>query len=343
MKLIVTMGIRRLPSQPRPLQDLYREHLEESVLAEELGFDNVWASEHHFSPDAWNPSPLTFLTAVAARTTRVRVGTYVLLLPFHNPIRVAEDIAVLDNISNGRVDLPVGVGSAAEEFRTFGVPFNERLGRTFEALRIIERCFSGEEFTHKGKYYGFPHVRMTTPPVQKPGPPIWVASMGDQSVGWTARRGYHLAAGAGRGHARYEELLVQHGHDRSTRQVASIPIRVHLAETREQAWDEAEAGLHQVLNFYGTRVDPQSATSAAGVLDRLPPVGEFRNVPGIGHRGTPFLVGTPAEVGRALASYRDKRLTHLSLNFHHPGMETSAVRRSMEMFARELMPSVKTW
>jgi alkanesulfonate monooxygenase SsuD/methylene tetrahydromethanopterin reductase-like flavin-dependent oxidoreductase (luciferase family) len=343
MQLVVTMGIRQLPSQPRPLQDLYREHLEESVLAEQLGFDNVWASEHHFSPDAWNPSPITFLTAVAARTARIRVGTYVLLLPLHNPVRVAEDIAVLDNISNGRVDLPVGVGSAAEEFRTFGIPFNERLGRTFEGLRIIERCFAGEEFSHKGKYYDFANVRMTTTPVQKPGPPIWVAAMGDQSVAWTARRGYHLAAGAGRGHARYEELLAQSGHDRSTRQVASIPIRVHLAETRGQAWDEAEAGLHQVLNFYGTRVDPQSATSATGVLDRLPPPGEFRNVPGIGHRGTPFVVGTPEEVGPALASYRDKRLTHLSLNFHHPGMATSAVRRSMEMFARELMPSVKTW
>ena len=139
MRLIVTMGIRNLPSHPRPLQDLYRDHLEEAVLAEELGFDNVWASEHHFSEDAWNPSPITFLAAVAARTERVRIGTYVLLLPFHNPVRVAEDIAVLDNISGGRVDLPVGVGSAVEEFRTFGIPFNERLGRTFEALRIIER------------------------------------------------------------------------------------------------------------------------------------------------------------------------------------------------------------
>jgi alkanesulfonate monooxygenase SsuD/methylene tetrahydromethanopterin reductase-like flavin-dependent oxidoreductase (luciferase family) len=343
MRLIVTMGIRRLPSQTKPLHELYREHLDEAVLAEELGFDNVWASEHHFSPDAWNPAPITFLAAVAARTTRVRVGTYVLLLPLHNPVRVAEDIAVLDNISCGRVDLPVGVGSAAEEFRTFGIPFNERLGRTFEALRIIERCFAGEEFTHNGKYYAFPNVRMTTTPVQQPGPPIWVASMGDQSVARTARRGYHLAAGAGRGHARYEELLREFGHDPSTRQVASIPIRVHLAATREQAWDEAEAGLHQVLHFYATRVDPQSATSAAGSLDGLPPIGEFRKVPGIGHRGTPFLVGTPDEVGRTLATYRDKRLTHLSLNFHHPGMETGAVRRSMEMFARDLMPSVKTW
>jgi alkanesulfonate monooxygenase SsuD/methylene tetrahydromethanopterin reductase-like flavin-dependent oxidoreductase (luciferase family) len=236
-------------------------HLEEAVLAEELGFDNVWASEHHFAKDAWNPSPITFLAAVAARTERVRIGTYVLLLPFHNPVRVAEDIAVLDNISGGRVDLPVGVGSAAEEFRTFGIPFNERLGRTFEALRIIERCFAGEEFSHKGKYYEFAHVRMTTTPVQNPGPPIWVASMDDQSVAWTARRGYHLAAGAGRGHARYEALLRQFGHDRSRCQVASIPIRVHFAETREKAWDKAEAGLHQVLYFYRIRVDLQSATS----------------------------------------------------------------------------------
>src|SRR6516164_1815450 len=343
MRIVVTMGIRQLLSKPRPLQELYGEHLEEAVLAEELGFDNVWASEHHFSEDAWNPSPITFLAAVAARTERVRIGTYVLLLPFHNPVRVAEDIAVLDNISRGRVDLPVGVGSAAEEFRTFGIPFNERLGRTFEALRIIERCFAGETFSHKGKYYDFPDVRMTTTPVQKPGPPIWVASMGDQSVAWTARRGYHLAAGAGRGHARYEELLHQFGHDRSMRQVASIPIRVHLAATREQAWDEAEPGLHQVLHFYRTRVDLQSATSAAGVLNELPPVGAFRDVPGIGHRGSSFVVGTPEEVGRALEVYRDKRLTHLSLNFHQPGMDTATVRRSMRMFAKELMPAVKGW
>src|SRR6516165_3015924 len=282
MQLVVTMGIRQLPSHPRPLQELYREFLEEAVLAEQLGFDNVWASEHHFAEDAWNPSPITFLAAVAARTERVRVGTYVLLLPFHNPVRVAEDIAVLDNISGGRVDLPVGVGSAAEEFRTFGIPFNERLGRTFEALRIIERCFAGEEFSYKGKYYDFPNVRMTTTPVQKPGPPIWVASMGDQSVAWTARRGYHLAAGAGRGHAKYEELLRQFGHDGSKCQVASIPVRVHLAETREKAWDEAEAGLHQVLQL----LSKQGRPSIGDLRDRRArPAAADRRVPQrAGHR-----------------------------------------------------------
>src|SRR5215469_5103738 len=121
MRIVFTSGIRNLPERPLRLADLYRDHLEEAVLAEELGFDCVWASEHHFSPDAWNPAPFPFLAAVAARTEQVRVGTYVLLLPLHNPLRVAEDVAVLDNLSGGRVDLPVGVGSAPEEFAAFGI------------------------------------------------------------------------------------------------------------------------------------------------------------------------------------------------------------------------------
>src|SRR5262249_58433278 len=136
----------------------------------------------------------------------------------------------------------------------FGVAFGERLGRMFEGLTVIERCFTGERFSHQGKYYDFPDVHMTTPTVQQPGPPIWVASMGEQSVKRTARRGYHLAAGAGRGHAKYEELPAQYGHDRSQRQVASVPIRVHLPETRAQAWGEPAARLHPAPNFYGRRV-----------------------------------------------------------------------------------------
>ena len=174
MKLVFTSGIRTLPGSPASLAQLYRDHLDEAVLAEELGFDCVWVSEHHFSPDAWNPSPFAFLGAVAALTTRVRIGTYVLLLPLHNPVRVAEDVAVLDNLSRGRVDLGVGIGSSPAEFRSFGIPLENRLGRTFEALRIIERCFAGEAFSHHGKYYDFVDVHLTTPPVQQPRPPIQI-------------------------------------------------------------------------------------------------------------------------------------------------------------------------
>jgi alkanesulfonate monooxygenase SsuD/methylene tetrahydromethanopterin reductase-like flavin-dependent oxidoreductase (luciferase family) len=344
MRLIFTCGIRNLPGRPLPLQQLYRDHLDEAVLAEEFGFDAVWASEHHFSPDAWNPSAAVFLAAVAARTSRVRVGPYVLLLPLHNPVRVAEDFAVLDNISGGRADLAVGVGSARQEFDSLGIPWGERLGRTFEALTVIEKCFAGEPFSHAGRHYRFDDVAMTTTPVQPGGPPIWVASMGEQSVTRTARRGYHLAAGAGRGHAAYEGLLRQFGHDPATRQVASVPLRLHLAATRKQAWDEAEAGLHQVLYFYRTRgQDPKAGSSAAGPLETLPPVGQLRDLPDIGHGGQPFAIGTPDEVMRGLEPYRNRQLTHLALNFHQPGQDPASVRRSMQLFARELLPEIRRW
>ena len=342
MKLVHTAGIRTLPGKDYPLAQLYRDHLEEAVLAEELGFDCVWVSEHHFSPDCWNPSPFTFLAAVAARTSRVRLGTYVLLLPLHNPVRVAEDVAVLDNISGGRVDLGVGVGSSPEEFRTFGIPIENRLGRTFEALRIIERCFAGEEFSHHGKYYDFPNVHLTTRPVQRPLP-ILVAAMGEQSVDWTARRGYGMAAGAGRGHDRYLAALRANGHDPASVGNASVPLRVHVAETREQAWDEVEPGLHQVLHFYRTHGNPAAGSRGPGPLGALPPLGQFRDVPGIGHGGQPFAVGTPEEVLRALEPYRGIGLTHLSLNLHQPGQGSASVRRSMRLFAKELMPVVKAW
>lgn len=343
MKLVFTSGIRTLPGKGPALPQLYRDHLEEAVLAEEVGFDCVWASEHHFSPDCWNPSPFPFLAAVAARTARVRLGTYVLLLPLHNPIRVAEDAAVLDNLSGGRVDLGVGVGSSPEEFRTFGIPIENRLGRTFEALRIIEKCFAGEEFSHEGKYYNFPNVHLTTVPVQRPGPPILVAAMGEQSVAWTARRGYGQAAGAGRGHEQYLAALRQHGHDPAKLPIASVPIRVHVAESRERAWDEAEAGLHQVLYFYRTHGNPAAGSRGAEPLGALPPVGEFRHVPGIGHGGAPFAVGTPDDVMRALEWLRGKGLTHLSLNLHQPGQDSASVRRSLRFFARELLPTLKEW
>jgi alkanesulfonate monooxygenase SsuD/methylene tetrahydromethanopterin reductase-like flavin-dependent oxidoreductase (luciferase family) len=343
MKIVFTSGIRTLPGDGRKLVDLYRDHLEEAVLAEELGFDCVWASEHHFSPDAWNPSPFTFLAAVAARTERVRLGTYVLLLPLHNPVRVAEDVAVLDNISGGRVDLGVGVGSSPAECRTFGIPVENRLGRTFEALRIIERCFTGEKFSHEGKYYAFPDVHLTTIPVQRPGPPILVAAMGEQSVAWTARRGYGMAAGAGRGHDNYLAALRANGHDPASRPIASVPLRVHVAATREEAWDAVEAGLHQVLYFYRTHGNPAAGSRGAEPLGALPPVGQFRDVPDIGHGGQPFAVGTPDEVMRALEPYRGRQLTHLSLNLHQPGQDSQTVRRSMRLFTDHLMPALKAW
>ena len=140
------------------------------MLAEELGYDGIYFAEHHFCFCSGHSSPLTMLAEVAARTERARVGTAVISAPFHNPLRLAEDIASVDMISNGRFDIGIGVGSQWEEFQTFGIDPKERFGRTWEVIDIIERCLYSpveEVFDWKGRYYDFPGIRWIMQPVQE--------------------------------------------------------------------------------------------------------------------------------------------------------------------------------
>ena len=152
MKVGLTIGVRRLPQDARPMPELYRDCLETAVLAEELGWDQLWMPEHHAS-DLWAPSPLALLTAIAARTSQIRLGTYVVLLGLHHPLRMAEDIATVDLVSNGRFDFAVGGGGQQAECDLFGIPTAETFGRTYESLTIIERCFTEDHFSHHGKYF----------------------------------------------------------------------------------------------------------------------------------------------------------------------------------------------
>jgi alkanesulfonate monooxygenase SsuD/methylene tetrahydromethanopterin reductase-like flavin-dependent oxidoreductase (luciferase family) len=120
----------RNPSQwHQPITEVYDEHLQEAVLAEELGYDHVWTTEHHFYDDAWSPSLLPILSAIAQRTSRIRLGTFIIILPFHHPVRVAEDAATVDILSKGRLDLGVGQGYVVSEFESFGIPRSQRGGR----------------------------------------------------------------------------------------------------------------------------------------------------------------------------------------------------------------------
>ncbi len=132
----------------------------------------MWLSEHHFLEDGYLPSLLPIAAAAAARTKRLLIGTSVLLLPFHNALRVAEDAAVVDIISGGRFMLGVGLGYRLEEFRTFGVPVKERVARLEEGLEVIRRAWTQERVTFHGRYYHLDGVTVTPKPVQQPHPPI---------------------------------------------------------------------------------------------------------------------------------------------------------------------------
>jgi probable F420-dependent oxidoreductase len=180
---------RNPPQWRQPADRLYAETLDQIAWGENLGFDDVWLSEHHFIEDGYLPSILPVAAAVAARTKRIRIVSGVLLMPFHDPVRLAEDIAVVDIISGGRFELGVGVGFKHEEFDGFSVPFKERGARTNQSLEIIRRLLRGEAVTFKSEFFDFNNVKVTPEPIQKPHPPVWLGGFTPAALRRAARYG----------------------------------------------------------------------------------------------------------------------------------------------------------
>lgn len=168
------------PWDSRDHAQLYADTLELAALAEHAGFDSVWLAEHHGAEDGYIPSLLPFLAAVAGRTTRLEVGTAVMLAPFHDPLRLAEDAAVVDNISGGRLNLGLGLGWVADEYRMFGVETKGRGRRLVEVVEILRKAWTGERFTHRGRFYSLEDVAVTPRP--KRTPPIYLGAATDKAI-----------------------------------------------------------------------------------------------------------------------------------------------------------------
>lgn len=172
--------------------DLYARVLDQIEWLDQLGFDLVWFTEHHFVDDGYLPSFVPVAGAVAARTRRIVISTDITLLPFQHPLRLAEDLAVLDNLSNGRIELGVGMGYAPHEFHGFDIPRSRRVSLTEEAVEVLQLAFRGERFSYAGRRYRFNDVKVTPPPVQPGGPPLWMAAMGRPGAERAARYGLNL-------------------------------------------------------------------------------------------------------------------------------------------------------
>ena len=166
--------------------------LDQIVFAEELGFDSIWITEHHFVEDGYCPSPISVLAAIAARTRRVQLSTDILLLPLYHAVRLAEDVATINLISNGRMMLGLGMGYRDEEFAAFGTSRQERVGRTEEGIDVLRGAWGPEPFSYAGRYYQLHDVNVTPKPVQQPHPPLWLAAMSAPAARRAARYDLHL-------------------------------------------------------------------------------------------------------------------------------------------------------
>ena len=156
--------------------EAFEESFQQVEAAEQLGMDAVWLAEHHFSPDrSVLASPLVIASAIAARTSRIRIGLAVQVLPLTNPLRIAEEAATVDHISKGRFNFGIGRSGLTKYYEGYNVPYGESRGRFLEALSIILKAWDKEQFSHEGTYFSFHDVTVVPKPLQQPYPPIRVA------------------------------------------------------------------------------------------------------------------------------------------------------------------------
>ena len=180
------------PERRVPLETVFARALDRIEIMDRAGYDAVWLAEHHFSSFSVCPSVHLMGTMAAARTKRLRIGTGVSLAPFYHPLRLAEEVALLDVLSGGRVNWGAGRGFARVEFENFGVPPDESTSRFHEAVEIVLRAWSEERLSFEGQHFRFDGVEVLPKPLQRPHPPVWMAATSEGSIDWAAGQGFSI-------------------------------------------------------------------------------------------------------------------------------------------------------
>jgi probable F420-dependent oxidoreductase len=312
----------------------YREALDEVVRAEELGFDSVWMEEHHSVTNHYWPSPLPVLAGFATRTSRLTLGTDIIVAAFHHPVRLAEDVAMLDVISNGRLVLGIAIGYKPDEFALYGVDLEKRGARFEEQLAIMKGLWTRERVQFTGTYYTL-EGRLEPKPVQKPHPPVWIGGWGDI----TLRRAATLADNWIPGPTADLKRLLAGKHQFLERRRAAglaapaewpLTRDVIIADTDQRARELAEEHIMVAYRreYAGGWRHPFIDASIATDLDKL---AEDR-----------FIIGSPEQCVRRLRRFVEEYgMTHLICRMFFPGMPHAHIMRGLELLAREVMPAFR--
>jgi probable F420-dependent oxidoreductase len=344
VKIGVGLFTGQLPSgSSRTFATEYRETLELVRLAEDLGFDSAWVSEHHGSSDGYLPSLLPMLAAFAAVTERIELATGLMLTPFHDPLRLAEDAAVVDQISGGRLIVGLGLGWRAEEFRMFGVPMRERAARTVETIEVLRRAWSRSRFSFQGEIFRYDRVKVTPPPARPGGIPIHLGGHAERAV----RRAGQLAdgfiyipdTGADDEVRPALEHLAAGAHEagRDPDEIAFVWLQNAFVSAEPDALAAARSGIAHQIGAYQAWDDGQDTPEHDSLEPPPPTDAELRSS---------TIAGSPDEVssalGKILAPAADLRDVHLVVRLHYPGMDLATATNALEMFGREVLPALRS-
>jgi alkanesulfonate monooxygenase SsuD/methylene tetrahydromethanopterin reductase-like flavin-dependent oxidoreductase (luciferase family) len=312
-----------------------------AVELEELGYDSLQTVEHHFQPDGHQPSPLIALAAAAGVTERIGLMTNILLVPLYNPVKLAEDVAVLDQLSGGRVTLGVAPGYVPEEFHGLMVPYEERFKRFEECLDILQAAWTQETFTYDGSFYQVPETRLSPRPVQQdPHPPLWYGVSGPRLLRRAARR--HCVLTASPRHSESELAAHFATYDAHCSEFGWTPNErpimrgVFIAQTRERAREvAAPAVTHLFRELYGKH----SASGARALRNDHGEVVADNATVNFDTFKDRYIVGTPDDAIESVIRLRDEfGMTELSCWMQLPGISGEDAASSARLFAKEVMP-----
>jgi len=328
MKLSMFSVVDYYPDQGRTKGEFYSQVLDQIEYADDLGYDSFFVAEHHFTGYGVFPNPTIALSAAAMRTSRIKLGAAVVVLPFRNPIQVAEDYAMLDQLSNGRLVMGVGSGYLAFEFEGFGVEGRTKREAFDEGLDVVRKLWSGEKITYDGEFTQIKNTGINITPVTKGGPKVYVAALRMESVYHVGKNGDNmmvvpyamvdkvdeLAAPIAEYHKGYSES----GQDGAGEVIAAF--HTYVSETDESAQEEAESAFDLYVE---TRDYAKSQVYADIINSKV------------------CVFGSVDTAVDRLVQMHDLGLRHVSLLMNFGGLAPELVKKSMHLMATEVAPRVK--
>ena len=329
LRVGVVYDLRNPPASGIDNQQFYAEILDQAAWLDDLGMDLIWFTEHHFVDDGYLPSWIPVASAMAARTQNIRFSSDISILPLYQPVRLAEDLAVLDNLSGGRAEIGVGLGYVPQDFAGYGLSVSERVSRTDEALEILRHCFSGRRFSFSGKRYKAEDVIIKPDYVQPNGPPLWVAASSKAGALRAVRFDANLLP-----QGPYEttievwlEALKANGRDPDDYRIGIIKS-CFVTDDKERDWAAIRTAERFRMEYYAR------AFEAAG--RGAPPDQDKERI------SQNWVVGDVDHcVSELNAFIRQNRITDLVTWAVPPGLRTGAVEASLHRFATEVVPRLK--
>jgi alkanesulfonate monooxygenase SsuD/methylene tetrahydromethanopterin reductase-like flavin-dependent oxidoreductase (luciferase family) len=318
---------------------VYGHFLNQVASADELGYDVIQLNEHHFSEDGYMPSPVVMASAVAARTSQIRIRLAVVILPLKHPVQLAEDLAIVDNVSNGRLELLVGAGYRAEEYAGYGIAFDDRGKRMEEALVLIRRCWTEDGFDFEGNYWDVQNVIVQPKPAQSPHPALVV---GGSSLG-AARRAARVADGFAPTnfelleHWQHEMERLGKDWESALRYTLRTAIGgasfTHISENPDESWQLIREQLHYI------------ATSVAGWTKQRPgkPHATGETPEDLLTTGAYAVITPEAAIEQGKAMISEGMRVRLSMQPMLGGIPWEEGQRSLDLVTNIVMPQLRAF